>query len=407
MWALPSRWAVPLTFPPSSCRCWDAAFAGVGVLPFGGAPYLVGSMRNFLELADAEGAVPGCLTPAGASTTLAHAKPVIIWSLWLAARSTGDVVSLAPLADKMRALLRFWDMSRSDARTGLVVWYDTMECGADDLPWARVASKHTPAWDESRDAYALAAPDAHTFLAMEHRAFALFLEAWGGAPDEVRLHRARARAIMRAMNEHLWRWEDDGDAAPAALAGAAPVVAPSAARGLYVAYDVKERTPLVRRTYQAAWPLWQGMAPSNAARDAAIATILSPDLWAAHGIRSTSNLDPAYTLQDVITPYSNWRGPVWINVNIVLAYTLASCGKTTEALELGRRLVAMLARDIRARGGMHECYDGDSGEPLASASLNFLSWNCLAASLLENLEAGVNPFLLGDEDVWRVDSEDA
>jgi glycogen debranching enzyme len=113
---------------------------------------------------------------------------------------------------------------------------------------------------------------------------------------------------------------------------------------------------------------------------------------AAWGVRSTSSADARYTLTDMIVPYSNWRGPVWINVNVVLAYTLAGAGRRADALALARALTLLLANDIRATGGMHECYDGDSGAPLASASLNFLSWNVLVATLHDNLTAGVDPF---------------
>jgi hypothetical protein len=91
---------------------WDAVFCGVGLIPFGGAPYLAGSMKCFFSLTSAEGKVPGCVTPAGASTTLAHAKPVLIWGAYLAADATGDFNQFKEFAPQMRALLAYWHRER-------------------------------------------------------------------------------------------------------------------------------------------------------------------------------------------------------------------------------------------------------------------------------------------------------
>ncbi len=127
-------------------------------------------------------------------------------------------------------------------------------------------------------------------------------------------------------------------------------------------------------------------------RDAALDELLAPDMRAPFGIRSTSRDDPRYTLTDMIVPYSNWRGPVWINVNAVLCYTLAAAGRRGEALAIARALTLMLARDIAKCGGMHECYCPDTGAPLSTESINFLSWNAMAATLHDNLLAGIDPF---------------
>jgi hypothetical protein len=41
----------------------------------------------------------------------------------------------------------------------------------------------------------------------------------------------------------------------------------------------------------------------------------------------------------------------------------------------------MVARDIEATGGMHECYDADTGGALAAP--DFLSWNILLPWLVQ------------------------
>merc|ERR1712190_464080 len=98
-----------------------------------------------------------------------------------------------------------------------------------------------------------------------------------------------------------------------------------------------------------------------------------------------------------ITPYSNWRGPIWINANVFIVYGLASMGLKKEAMAVGQRIVSLLAESIRANPkeaeegkAWRECYNSDDGAGLAADG--FLNWNTLAGSLLQNLRTGNNPF---------------
>ena len=193
--------------------------------------------------------------------------------------------------DAMERLLTYWHTGpRLDPVTGLHVWYDQMESGADDLVYSPVASAHTPGWTVEEHGYSLASPDLQTFLWMEHTAMALFCEAWGGgASSELTAaaaqHRASAAAIKQSLNTHLWRWEDE-----------------AAGKGNYVAYNVKTRTLLLNRTYQMALPLLVGLAPSPRHAAAAVAAVLAPDMRCPYGVRSTSSLDARYGNANIIVP---------------------------------------------------------------------------------------------------------
>ena len=60
---------------------------GTALLELGSAPYLAGSMKNFLSGVDlSTGMVKGCLTPDGATPTIYHAKPVLIQGAWIGAK---------------------------------------------------------------------------------------------------------------------------------------------------------------------------------------------------------------------------------------------------------------------------------------------------------------------------------
>ena len=361
---------------------WDALFSGIGALPFGGGRYLLGSFLNFLDHATSEGHVPGCLTPKGPSSTLAHAKPVVIQGALLGARAVGAVQELRAHQPKMRALLSFWDRERLDPASGLYVWHDQMESGADDLPYAEVPSKHTPEWREELHARTLSSPDLAVFLHREHAAYASCLGAWAEAEPQ-----GEARAALEAeAAQHTAKAADVAQRAAARLWHDA-----GGGRGWWAGFNTRTQTLIPTRTYQMAWPLWVPGMGSPEQRACALAAVLEPDMRAPAGIRSTSSLDARFELADAIIPYSIWRGPVWLNVNMVLCYSLMACGAGAEARRLGSDLVRVLALDLRTSGAWHECYHPDTGAPLSKESKGFLSWTVMAADLLANVEAGVDP----------------
>ena len=372
---------------------WDAVFLGVATARCcGGAAYLAGSMKNFFAATNAStGEVPGCLAPtlpavcssdanATAGASLAHAKPVLIQGAWLSVDGAAVTArEFRPFRAAMEALLSYWARPpRRDARTGLRVWHDQLESGADDLVLSRCPSARSPECWSDAQAFTLASVDATTLLLREHIAFARFVRAWGG-PDAERdaaAHDARAAALARALDESLW---DD-------------------ARGHHVARNVSAAAAAARarvigaKTYQIAMPLW-ARAVRNASRAAAIVAALArPELLSPWGLRSTSSDDARYSNAETLVPYSNWRGPVWVVANAMAAYGLAAHGARDAALDLAARVVGVLADDLRASGTWHEAYSAENGSALAAPG--FLSWNTLAADLIPNLRAGIDPFEL-------------
>jgi hypothetical protein len=355
---------------------WDSIFVGVSAAKLGGSPFFLGSMLNFMAAVNlTDGEVPGCLTPSGASPTLYHAKPILIQGAFLAAKANGgDFAAFKPFGPAMLALLSYWERPpRLDAATGLHAWHDQLETGADNLVFSSCPSAYSPdCWAES-EAFTLSSPDIEVFLAREHEAYALFLQAWAGVDweAEAESHRAVVASITTAINTFLW----DNN------------------RGYYGGYNLSSGQRIPSRTFQAAWPAWGKLA--NASQIAAsFAQLAMPDLSSPFGLRSTSSSDPRFTNANMINPYSNWRGPVWINVAIVMAYTLADLGGEyyRAGLNAGVTLLHTLAEDLRNTGQWHECYSSADGSGLAAPG--FLSWNTLGADLLDNLLAGTNPFAL-------------
>lgn len=398
---------------------WDSCFMGVALRAYGATPYFVGTFMNFLSFVNlTDGALPGCLTPAGPSATLYHAKPLIIQAALLAARQAGNLSLFAEYGPQMRALLGYWNSSsRFDAATGLHLWHDQLETGADNLVFSQCPSQYSPeCWSEAQ-AYTLASPDIMVWLVREYEAYATFLGAWrhsgGGGLNwaaEAAGASAYAARLRDVIHERLWRWLD----------------APANTRGLYVAFNVSTGSQIVRRTYQAAWPVWAGLAANESVKRAALTTLLEADLWSPFGLRSASSEDPRYNNDNIINPYSNWRGPIWVNVNALMAYTLRANGQEPAAGALADTIVRVLAEDLRAHGEWHEAYSSENGTALAAPGVSapaapsarararikqqhalriaqtntrpthpqFLSWNTLGADLQANVAAGIDPFAL-------------
>lgn len=382
--------------PYEQCWDWDSVFLGTATLSWGSQPYLAGSMANFFAATNlSTGAVTGCLTrtlPTVCSSStkehdaLSHAKPILIQGAWIAASAPGGSPGAFKVySEAMEALLAFWDRPpRRDPVTNLRTWHDQMETGADNCVLSQCPNHRSKCWTETQ-AFSLASADAITLLHREHISYALFREAW--ASDErltspsasaardahlavARRHREIADSLRQTLNEQLWRSD----------------------LGYHVAYNVSTRTPVLSKTYVMAYPLWAGLI--NASQAAQIAASLSTEaMLSSAGLRSTSSDDPRYNNDDIIVPYSNWRGPMWVNANALACYGLADYGYQKLAIEIATRVTSALAADLRTTGTWHEAYStADKGAPLAGPG--FLSWDTLGANLLSNLRGGVNPFRL-------------
>jgi hypothetical protein len=377
---LPFPYQVPAG-PYTELWDWDSVFLGVASSrDFNGSRFFVGSMSNFLAKTNlTDGEVKGCLTPGGDTPTLFHAKPIIVQGAFLAAKFDGANYSqFKVFQPAMLALLAYWSSpQRVDAATGLHVWHDQLETGADNLVLSLCPSPYSPeCWSEARDAFTLSAPDVELFVAREHLAYALFVEAWAGEgwQAEAAAHRLCARAAADNVDRFMWVALDGGT------------------RGYYGGYNVSAQAVITNRTYQMAWPLWDGGTANSTRVAQAAAELQAADVWTAFGVRSVSSSDPRYNNDNIINPYSNWRGPIWVNVNAVLAFSLRARGFAAAAAALAANVVHTLAEDLRATGTWHEAYHSETGAGLAAAG--FLSWDTLGATLVRDVAASFDPFAL-------------
>jgi len=297
---------------------------------------------------------------------------VIIQGAWLAAKEMNDFEQFFPFRVKMAALLEYWERQRLDPDTSLYVWYNQMESGADNLPLISKSSSNS-------EQQVLSAPDVMTFMYRECQAFVLFLQKWAlthansETDQQISKYQARLKLISQSISRFLWR--------------------PELKR--YCGFNVKTKQPICNRVFLMAFPLFGRVdSVEQEQAEGCLAELMKEDMCTPFGIRSTSSLDPAYNNANIIVPDSNWQGPVWIISNCLLAYAASNYGWKQAATDIAIKISRILKEDLEKTGVWHECYDSETGEGLAGPG--FLSWNVLAATLLDNLKAGKNPFDLAE-----------
>jgi len=342
---------------------WDSVFTGVALLDLGSAPYLAGAMMNFFDQTnETTGEVTICVDPTTTSPSCSsdpsdnissgsHAKPVLIQGALAAAEHTNDWEQFRPYSSKMSALLAYWSTQRKHSPTGLFTWHDQMESGADNLVLSACPSPRSDCWVEEGCGNSLSSPDLMAYLYRENLAYARFLDRWN-LPGSDR-YEAAAASVKETLEEQLWSEED----------------------GFHLSRNVTDGSDIGAPTYALGVPLWMGPGGLEAGRaERVVERLTKPDMLGEYGIRSTSSDNPDYNNDDVITPYSNWRGPVWVNANVVVAYGMLDFGYYEEAAGLAVKVMKVLADDLRATGEWHEDYDAEAGGGGLGARLSKLEF---------------------------------
>jgi mannosylglycerate hydrolase MGH1-like protein len=169
-------------------------------------------------------------------------------------------------------------------------------------------------------------------------ALAEIAEMIGGDPAP---HRAAAARIHAGLMERLW----DGER--------------------FRARDLRADRLIEARTVSSLGPLLDPDLPADVA-SALVAELASPHFRGPEGLGVASF--------DLLAPEFDrrryWRGPIWANVNWLLARGLRVHGRDAEAAELERTTLELVER-----GGMREYFDPLSGEGLGAGDF---SWTAAA-----------------------------
>jgi alpha,alpha-trehalase len=346
---------------------WDGFFIGAhfAMRQPSEPVYLKNWALNFIAAADGEGRVPGCVTIKGPE--LGHRafqmKPFLAQGAYFAAAYLHDFAWLKPHYEQLKKVIARREAVNFDAGYGLFCWESAMQSGADNNP----ALTNDP-----NDRFAILALDMSAFQLREYRALA-HIAAQLQQPGDAAAFTAKAKALATAIQSHLWCEADESY------------------------WNIARRTgERVRRvSYSNFIPLWANLAPQGQGQ-----AMIRRYLWnkehmlSPFGLRSLSRQDAAYNNAPIITPCSNWQGPIWPIANYFYFHALLNYGFKAEARQLADTIAKLLIADIESSGAMHENYDAETGAPLAPPNGGFLGWNLLAENMLADAATGQNPLAL-------------
>jgi glycogen debranching enzyme len=146
--------------------------------------------------------------------------------------------------------------------------------------------------------------------------------------------------------------------------------------GMYYSRDARTGALLRHETIGGFLALYAGVVPDEQV-DSLVTTLTSPRYWSQYGVASVPIDDPQFH------PRRYWQGPVWVNMNWLIADGLDRYGRTEAAQALRDNTLEM----ISASGSMFEYYSPLDG---TGAGSNRFSWT---AALLLDLLAREQPSL--------------
>lgn len=343
---------------------WDGFFIGAHWANQNpaNARYLRDWAISFASSADASGYVAGCITSRGPRPLFGKfsMKPFLAQGALLAARRLHNFAWIAPLWPAMQRIAAYRDRTQFDPHWGLYFWDNAMQSGADN----NAALSNNP-----KNRGAILAVDASVYTMREYQAMAVIARHLHH-PKAAERYRKKAESIRRALVRNLWSPTD------------AMFWNRRRGNGQWIR----------RMSYSNFTPLIANVLPRAEARKMIERHLLNPnEMRSRYGFRSLAKSDPAFNNQAIINPYSNWRGPIWINANYLDWIALRGYGFPRQARWLALTIAKMLNRDIALWGSMHEDYNSETGAGLAPTPeqsphgrfAGFVGWNLLAQDMLQ------------------------
>ncbi len=344
---------------------WDGFFIGCHLTSIGMPQYLKWWVLDFVAAMDSEGYIPGCVTTKGPRPVFGKfaMKPFLAQGAYLAARAMNDFDWILPVYGALKSSCAYRERTQYDSAYGLFFWDNAGQSGADN---SVVLS------NDQNEPSAILGVDIDVFQYREYLALS-FIARHLNYPDDADRFTAKAGALRSNIIKYHWD------------------------KTRFSFWNIRRRDgrAIRRVSYSNFVPLIQ----KDLLADDDAKEMIHRYLWneeymlAPHGLRSLSKQDPDYNNENIIIPYSNWQGPVWINANYLFFIGLKNFGFGQECRQLAYILGTMLSKDIEKNGSMHENYDGETGEPLAPTAAQsaggvftgFVGWNLLAQNMLQGV----------------------
>jgi putative isomerase len=308
---------------------WDACFHALAFRHVD--PELArNQLRTLLDIQLPDGMIPDAVYDEGVVESIEHPfraavtkPPIIAWAALKLHERDPDLAFLQEIYVPLVRSNAWWFAMNDDDADGLVQYNHPYSSGLDD----------SPLWDYGMP---VESPDLNTYLCVQMGSLALIAEALG-MQAESDMWRRRAGALVRRMIEDFW----DPEA------------------GVFRA--LHDNRPIPVLTPFNLYPLWTGQLP-HGIRQRVLDHLTDPaEFWGEYVLPSVARNDPHYD------PETMWRGPVWVNINYFFIEALEQIGEA----ELARTLRDKTLDLIMGQPGIHEYYNGETGEPPSTAAAIF------------------------------------
>lgn len=318
------RWTTPDRWPHRRMWLWDSVFHALA-LRHVDADYAKDSIRAVFDGQLPNGFVPHMASPTDRSNVTQ--PPVLAYGIAKILEKDDDVSFLAELYPKNKAFLNWCAANRDKDGAGLLEWFiegdKFCRCGESGMD-------NSCRFDA---AVLFDAPDFNAFYAQECLLMADFAKRLS-LTDDAAMWQSRLEKINRLMNERLW----DDDA------------------GLYVDYDIAtgKRSPILSSA--GFLPMLSGAPTADMV--ARMVTLIrdSQKFGTILPLPSVARDTPDYSCD-------MWRGPVWTNINMLVAEGLERYGYDDLASEIIAKTQAVIEKYFDQYGTFFEFYDADDVLP--------------------------------------------
>ena len=314
---IPCRWSTPDRRPHRDMWLWDSCFHAFGYRVFSpeGAAE---TLTAVLAVQSADGFIPHRVSPTDVSDITQ--PPLLAWACFELYQHTGDRDFIERAYPQIVGFIEWVLANRSIGEEGLLQWRpsDDPLCRCDES-----GMDNSPRFDAG---IPLAAIDLVSYVVNEMR-YLMAMADHLGRLDEAEKWARRAQELARVVNEHLW---DETD-------------------GFY--YDrTVDGEPVRIKTAAGFLPLFAGI-PDEHRAERLLEHLQNPqEFWTAFPVPSVA------VNEDRFEP-DMWRGPTWVNVDLMIILGLRRYAFADVARELTEKLLAGIEHWYCRLGAICEFYD--------------------------------------------------
>jgi putative isomerase len=313
------RWTTPDRWPHRDMWLWDSAFHAIGWRHVD--PLLAREMiEAVFDGQQPDGRIPHQANPNRVSDITQ--PPVLALACQKLAGSPADLSWIERMYPRLCRYIE-WDMEHRIAPgQGLAHWL------TDDNPLSRCAESgmdNSPRFDTPATLNAI---DLNSYLSMECRILSSFAEALGRT-DEAKKWSDRNHDLNRLINERFWNEE----------------------AGFYFDEDSAEKRQTGVFAVTGFLPLLCG-APTRQQVQRLASHLKSPNTFATAVPIASAVMTPGMS-----RPHDMWRGPMWMNMNWLIAMGFELEGQRRIAQELREKSLRAVEHWYLKRGSIFEFYD--------------------------------------------------